>query len=102
LDASNGLSLSRSSCRHREFAIHGLLPDVGIDVAGNGLLLFGGERWGGELGEHLIKDDTSTSAFVCSFSQKRSSSANRTLIEASNSRLACFTRSRDALSRPSF
>jgi hypothetical protein len=46
-----------ASCRHREFAVHGLLPDVGIDVAGNGLLLFGGERWGGELGEHLIKDE---------------------------------------------
>jgi hypothetical protein len=46
---------TRSSCRHREFAVHRLLPDVGIDVTGNGLLLFGGKGWGGELGEHLIK-----------------------------------------------
>ena len=45
----------------------------------------------------LSRMKTSTSAFVCSFSQKRSSSANRALIDASRSRLACFTRSRAAL-----
>ena len=47
----------RCSSRHRKFAVHGLLPDVGIHVAANGLLLFGGEGWCGEFGKHLIKNE---------------------------------------------
>src|SRR5690554_5941052 len=43
-----------------------------------------------------------TSALVCSFSQKRSSSAKRVFMEARRSRLACFIRSRGVLSRLSF
>ena len=92
----------RSFMLPSRFAVHDLLPDAGIDIPGDALFLFGGERRGGQLGEYFVEIKTSTSAFVCSFSQKRSSSANRALIEVNNSRLACFTRSRDVLSRPSF
>jgi hypothetical protein len=43
-------------CGFRKFAVHGLLPDMGVDVPGDDLLLLGREMWRRELREYPIKD----------------------------------------------
>ena len=40
-------------CGLRKLAVRGLLPHVGVDVAGDALFLLGGETWGRELGVRL-------------------------------------------------
>jgi hypothetical protein len=44
-------------CGLRKLPLHGLLPHVGVDVPRDGLFLFGGERWGRELGENFVEDE---------------------------------------------
>ena len=89
----------RSPC---EVAPQCLLPHVPVDSGRQGLLFVRGEWWAWKAREYLIQDKDLHLGLVCSFSQDRSNSANRALTEASRSRLACFTRSRAALSSPSF
>ena len=68
-----------------ELAAHGLLPDVRIDIARDGFISSAVKGGVGRLAKTSSRMKTSTSALVCSFSQKRSSSANRALIDASKS-----------------
>lgn len=87
-------------CRQREATIHGLLPHVGRRLAASAFFSSGVNGGEGRLAKTPSK--IKTSALVCSFSQKRSSSAKRVFMEARRSRLACFIRSRGVLSRLSF
>lgn len=73
-----------------------------IAIAGDALFLFDGEGWRGQHGENFVEDEDLYISLRLLLSQKRSSSANRALIDASKSRLACFTRSQEVLSRLSF
>jgi hypothetical protein len=52
------------SCCFRDFAVHDLLTDVGIDIPGDALFLFGGERRGGQLGGSLLVAADAAEAYL--------------------------------------
>jgi hypothetical protein len=93
------LPLSRRACKD---AVYSLLPDVGVDILGDQLFLIGieGRRW--KRGVDPIQDEDLDVRLSLLFLPEPSRSASCALIVESNSRLACFTRSRDGLSIPSF